>query len=76
MDPNYRGVQENHQPISRDIKLIGEIRKHGRMIKDAYKYYKIDELFGSLPKDVVDFLHECGVADKILIDNAEEIIND
>lgn len=62
--------------VSRDIKLLAEIRKHNRMVKDAYGYYTIDSYFGSLPADVVEFLHECGVADKILLENAEEISNE
>jgi len=46
------------------------------MVKDAYKAHSMDTHFGRLPCDVVEFLHECGVADKILLENAEEIIND
>jgi hypothetical protein len=61
---------------SRDVKLIAEIRKHNRMIKDAYKYYSIDTIFGQLPADVVEYFHECGLADKILLDSAEDIINE
>jgi len=62
--------------VSREVKLIAEIRKHRKMIDSAYKYYKIDEYFGSLPYDVVEFLHECGLADKILLESAEDIINE
>lgn len=46
------------------------------MIKDAYKYYDVERYFSSLPIDIVEFFHECGVADKILIENSEEILND
>jgi len=61
---------------SRDVKLIAEIRKHNRMIKDAYKYYSIDTFFGQLPADVVEYFHECGIADNLLLKNAEEILNE
>jgi hypothetical protein len=61
---------------SRDVKLIAEIRKHNRMIKDAYRYYSIDAIFGQLPADAVEYLHECGTADKILLENAEAILNE
>lgn len=67
---------EYNPPLTRDVRLIGEIRKHNRMVKDAYKAHSMDTHFGRLPCDVVEFLHECGVADKILLENAEEIIND
>jgi len=62
--------------LSPDVRLLAEIRKHNRMVKDAYKYYAIDNHFGSLPADVVEFLHECGMADKVLLENAEEISNE
>ena len=60
----------------RDIKLIAEIRKHKRAIKESYNFHKMDELYGSLPVEIVEFLHECGKTDEDLYDRAEEIINE
>jgi hypothetical protein len=36
----------------------------------------MDELYGSLPVEIVEFLHECGKTDEDLYDRAEEIINE
>lgn len=62
--------------LSKEIRLIAEIRKHHRMVKDAYKYYSVDTFFGQLPADVVEFFHECGMADDLLLKNAEEILEE
>jgi hypothetical protein len=44
----------------RYVKLLAEIRKHKRSIKDSYNFHRIDELVSSLPIEMVEFMHECG----------------